>query len=160
MKVSSKGEYALRALILLGNHKGKVLGIQEISEKTLVSIHYLEQILLQLKKLDYVVSKRGAKGGYFLHKEPEDINIGEVIRKLEGPLSPMSCASITKYEPCALEGGCQLKPLWSLVRDTIAYVLERTTLEDLLFNRITKLEGEDFFDVKKAIGSTSDGKNS
>jgi len=160
MKVSSKGEYALRALILLGNNKGKVLGIQEISEKTLVSIHYLEQILLQLKKLDYVVSKRGAKGGYLLHKEPEDINIGEVIRKLEGPLSPMSCASITKYEPCALEGGCQLKPLWSLVRDTIAFVLERTTLEDLLFNRITKLEGEDFFDIKKAIGSTGDGKNS
>jgi Rrf2 family protein len=160
MKVSSKGEYALRALILLGNHKGKVLGIQEISEKTLVSIHYLEQILLQLKKFDYVVSKRGAKGGYLLHKEPEDINIGEVIRKLEGPLSPMGCASITKYEPCALEGGCQLKPLWSLVRDTIAFVLERTTLEDLLFNRITKLEGEDFFDIKKAIGSTGDGKNS
>lgn len=160
MKVSSKGEYALRALILLGNHKGKVLGIQEISEKTLVSIHYLEQILLQLKKLGYVVSKRGAKGGYLLQKEPEDINIGEVIRELEGPLSPMSCASITKYEPCALEGGCQLKPLWSLVRDTIAFVLERTTLEDLLTNRITKLEGEDFFDIKKAIGSTGDGKNS
>ncbi len=69
MKVSSKGEYALRALLLLGNHQGKVLGIQEISEKTLVSIHYLEQILLQLKKLGYVASKRGAKGGYMLHKQ-------------------------------------------------------------------------------------------
>jgi Rrf2 family protein len=160
MKVSSKGEYALRSLILLGNHKGKVLGIQEISEKTLVSIHYLEQILLQLKKLGYVVSKRGAKGGYSLHREPEDINIGEIIRDLEGPLSPMSCASITKYEPCPLEGGCQLKPLWSLVRDTIAFVLERTTLEDLLSNRISKLEGEDFIVVKSASGSAGDGKNS
>ncbi|MEH7114261.1 Rrf2 family transcriptional regulator [Neobacillus niacini] len=160
MKVSSKGEYALRSLILLGNHKGKVLGIQEISEKTLVSIHYLEQILLQLKKLGYVVSKRGAKGGYSLHREPEDINIGEIIRDLEGPLSPMSCASITKYEPCPLEGGCQLKPLWSLVRDTIAFVLERTTLEDLLSNRISKLEGEDIIVVKSASGSAGDGKNS
>jgi Rrf2 family protein len=160
MKVSSKGEYALRALILLGNHKGKVLSIQEISEKTLVSINYLEQILLQLKKLGYVVSKRGAKGGYLLYGEPAVINIGEVIRDLEGPLSPMSCASITKYEPCPLEGGCQLKPLWSLVRDTIAFVLERTTLEDLLTNQITKLEGEDFVVVKRTSGSTSDGKNS
>jgi Rrf2 family protein len=152
MKVSSKGEYALRALILLGNYKGKVLGIQEISEKTLVSINYLEQILLQLKKLGYVVSKRGAKGGYSLYREPEDINIGEVIRDLEGPLSPMSCASITKYEPCPIEEGCQLKPLWSLVRDTIAFVLERTTLEDLLLNRINKLEGEDFIVDKRTSG--------
>ncbi|WHZ00486.1 Rrf2 family transcriptional regulator [Neobacillus sp. YX16] len=160
MKVSSRGEYALRALILLGNYKGKVLSIQEISEKTLVSINYLEQILLQLKKLGYVVSKRGAKGGYLLYGEPTDINIGEVIRDLEGPLSPMSCASITKYEPCPLEGGCQLKPLWSLVRDTIAFVLERTTLEDLLTNQISKLEGEDFVVVKRTSRSTSDGKNS
>lgn len=160
MKVSSKGEYALRALILLGNHQGKVLGIQEISEKTLVSIHYLEQLLLQLKKLGYVTSKRGAKGGYMLQKRVEDINIGEVIRELEGPLSPMGCASITKYEPCILEPGCQLKPLWTLVRDTIAYVLERTTLEDLLENRISKLEGDDFVVVKKTAGPTNNGENS
>ena len=160
MKVSSKGEYALRALLQLGTHQGTVLGIHEISEKTLVSIHYLEQILLQLKKLGYVASKRGAKGGYMLQREPAAINIGEVIRDLEGPLSPMSCASITKYEPCPLEGGCQLKPLWSLVRDTIASVLERTTLEDLLLNKINKLEGEDFVVIKRASGSTGDGKDS
>ncbi|MEH7237379.1 RrF2 family transcriptional regulator [Bacillus sp. JJ1562] len=149
MKVSSKGEYALRALLLLGSNQGKVLGIQQISEKTLVSNQYLEQILLQLKKLGYVMSKRGAKGGYQLYKEPKNINIGEVIRDLEGPLSPMSCASLTKYEPCPLEAGCQLKPLWTLVRDTIAYVLERTTLEDLLKNEIVKLEGEDFVVFKR-----------
>jgi Rrf2 family protein len=123
--------------------------IQEISEKTLVSIQYLEKILLQLKKLDYVQSKRGARGGYLLHKCPENIIIGEVIRNLEGPLSPMGCASITRYEPCPLERGCQLKPLWSLVRDTIAYVLERTTLEDLLLNRIRLVKGEDLVVFKE-----------
>jgi len=149
MKVSSKGEYALRALLLLGQHQGNVMTIQEISEKTLVTISYLEQILLQLKKLDYVKSKRGANGGYFLHKHACEINIGEVIRNLEGPLSPMGCASITKYEPCVLEQGCQLKPLWSLVRDTISYVLERTTLEDLLLNRISLLKGENLIVFKK-----------
>lgn len=149
MKVSSKGEYALRALLVLGQHQGNVMTIQDISEKTLVSINYLEQILLQLKKFDYVKSKRGAKGGYLLQKNSNEINIGEVIRNLEGPLSPMSCASITRYEPCPLEAGCQLKPLWSLVRDTIAYVLERTTLEDLLLNRINLLEGANLI-VNKA----------
>ncbi|MGJ7923300.1 RrF2 family transcriptional regulator [Neobacillus sp. LXY-4] len=144
MKISSKGEYALRALLALGQHQGNVMTIQEISEKTLVTVSYLEQILLQLKKHDYVSSKRGVRGGYLLHKKANEINIGEVVRNLEGPLSPMGCASITKYEPCPLEGGCQLKPLWSLVRDTIAYVLERTTLEDLLTNRVSLLKGEDF----------------
>ncbi len=149
MKVSSKGEYALRSLLVLGQHQGTVMTIQEISEKTLVSIQYLEKILLQLKKLDYVQSKRGARGGYLLHKSPGDIIIGEVIRNLEGPLSPMGCASITQYEPCPLEQGCQLKPLWSLVRDTIAYVLERTTLEDLLLNRIRLMKGEDLVVFKE-----------
>ena len=149
MKVSSKGEYALRALLVLGQQQGTVMTIQEISEKTLVTINYLEQILLQLKKLEYVMSKRGAKGGYYLHKNTDEINIGEVIRNLEGPLSPMGCASITKYQPCPLEAGCQLKPLWSLVRDTIAYVLERTTLEDLLLNRVSLLRGEDLVVFKK-----------
>jgi Rrf2 family protein len=148
MKVSSKGEYALRALLVLGQQQGKVMSIQEISDKTLVTVHYLEQLLLQLKKLGYVASKRGARGGYILEKTVDEINIGEVIRDLEGPLSPMACASITKYEPCPLEAGCQLRPLWSLVRDTIAYVLERTTLGDLLENRITLFKGDDFNVVK------------
>lgn len=62
---------------------------------------------------------------------------------------PMSCASITQYEPCPLETGCQLKPLWSLVRDTIAYVLEQTTLDDLLLNKISLLEGDDLVVFKK-----------
>lgn len=149
MKISSRGENALRALIVLGQHQGNLMTIQEISEKTLVTVSYLEKILLLLKKFDYVTSKRGINGGYLLQKEPKDINIGEVIRHLEGPLSPMGCASITKYEPCQLEPGCQLKPLWSLVRDTIAFVLEQTTLEDLLENRISLLKGEDFVVFKK-----------
>lgn len=149
MKVSSKGEYALRALLVLGGQQGKVMSIQEISDKTLVTVHYLEQLLLQLKKLGYVASKRGARGGYLLQKNADEIIIGEVIRDLDGPLSPMACASITKYEPCPLEQGCQLKPLWSLIRDTIAYVLEQTTLGDLLNNRISLLKGDDLVVIKK-----------
>ncbi|NMD70994.1 Rrf2 family transcriptional regulator [Bacillus sp. DNRA2] len=149
MKISSRGEYALRALIVLGQHQGNLMTIEEIAKKTLVTVNYLEKILLQLKKLNYVTSKRGVSGGYLLQQKPSEINIGEVVRQLEGPLSPMGCASITKYEPCELEQGCLLKPLWSLVRDTIAFVLERTTLEDLLENRVSLLKGEDFVVFKK-----------
>ena len=74
---------------------------------------------------------------------------------LEGPLSPMGCASITKYKPCQLEPACQLKPLWSLVRDTIAQVLDQTTLEDLLENRLTSIKGEDLLGIKKTNRSGS-----
>ncbi len=142
LKVSSKGEYALRALLVLGQHKhGHVLSVSEISEKTLVTIKYLEQIMYHLKRLGYVESRRGTNGGYLLRIPPDQINIGEVIRRLEGPLSPMGCASVTAYEACSLEAGCLLKPLWVLVRDTIAQVLEQTTLEDLLQGRVQKWDG-------------------
>ncbi|MET3696894.1 BadM/Rrf2 family transcriptional regulator [Bacillus oleivorans] len=132
MKISSRGEYALRALILLGRSEARVVPIGEISEKTLVSINYLEQLLLQLKRNGYVHSKRGVNGGYKLSRSPGEIIIGEVIRNLEGPLAPMGCVSVTAYESCPLEEGCLLKPLWALVRDTIADLLDHTTLKDLL----------------------------
>ncbi|MEH7383734.1 Rrf2 family transcriptional regulator [Bacillus sp. JJ1533] len=136
MKVSSRGEYALRALIFLGARDKQLINIDEISEKTLVPVNYLEQILLQLKRNGYVQSKRGVNGGYKLSRDPNDIVIGEVIRNLEGPLAPMGCVSITSYESCPLEAGCLLKPLWALIRDKIAELLDHTTLNDLLKGNI------------------------
>ncbi|WP_059173084.1 Rrf2 family transcriptional regulator [Bacillus sp. FJAT-27445] len=136
MKLSSRGEYALRALICLGGSGDNVVPIGEISEKTLVPINYLEQLLLQLKRNGYVQSKRGVNGGYKLSRSPEEIVIGQVIRNLEGPLAPMGCVSITSYESCPLEGSCLLKPLWALVRDTVAELLDSTTLKDLLDGKV------------------------
>lgn len=139
MKISSRAEYALRALIYLGNHSQAVVSIGDISEATLVPVNYLEQLLLQLKRNGYVRSKRGVNGGYTLAKKENEIIIGEVIRKLEGPLAPMGCVSITAYEPCPLEQtGCLLKPLWAHIRDTIAHVLDHTTLKDLIDRRFDK----------------------
>lgn len=138
MKVSTRGEYALRALIVLGDRPCAVHSIAEVAEKTLVPIHYLEQILLQLKNLGYVKSKRGVQGGYSLRRSAADIVVGDVVRQLEGPLAPMGCVSLTAYDPCPLEAGCLLKPLWALVRDTVAQILDNTTLEDLLNENIRK----------------------
>ena len=104
--------------------------------KTLVPVNYLEQILLQLKRNGYVQSKRGVNGGYKLSRNPNDIIIGDVIRNLEGPLAPMGCVSISSYESCPLEEGCLLKPLWALIRDKIAELLDNTTLYDLLEGNI------------------------
>lgn len=137
MKISSRGEYSLRALIVLGLNGRDVMSIADISEKTRVPVPYLEQILLQLKMLGYVQSKRGKYGGYMLRLPPERIPVGEVIRKLEGPLAPMNCVSVTAYESCPLEQGCLLKPLWAMVRDTVADLLDRTTLKHLLEGQIS-----------------------
>jgi len=136
LKVSSKGEYALRALLVLGQYQEEVLSITDIAEKTMVTVKYLEQIMSQLKKMGYVESKRGAQGGYQLRMKPTEINIGTIIRQLEGPLSPMGCTSVTSYEPCSLEPECLLKPFWALIRNTIADILEQTSLDDLLKGNI------------------------
>ena len=132
MKISSRGEYALRALIYLGKNQNGVKSISDIAEETLVTEQYLEQIMLQLKGFGYVESRRGIKGGYKLKSPPEKINIGEVVRKIEGPLAPMSCVSVTAYEACPLEESCSLKPLWALIRDNISNLLEQISLNDLI----------------------------
>ncbi|MET3292606.1 Rrf2 family transcriptional regulator [Brevibacillus fluminis] len=149
MKVSSRGEYALRALLSLAQQNGAVLPISAIAEKTLVPFSYLEQIMLQLKNLGYVKSRRGVKGGYALRQSPSEINIGDVIRRLEGPLAPMNCASVTAYEQCPLEAECMLKPLWTLVRDTVSFVLDQTTLDDLVKRNLKGIEG-----VKELVKET------
>ncbi|MCL6442710.1 MAG: Rrf2 family transcriptional regulator [Alicyclobacillus sp.] len=141
MKVSSRGEYALRALLVLGSSEQEWMSIHEIAERTAVPVKYLEQILLQLKNLGLTRSKRGTQGGYALRPAPDDIIIGHVIRSLEGPLAPMGCVSVTAYDPCPLEPHCMLRPLWMLVRDTVAHVLDNTRLSDLLEQRVPSLTG-------------------
>jgi len=139
MKISSKGEYALRALISLAKNQEGLMQIKDIAKETLVSSQYLEQILLHLKSHGYVKSKRGVYGGYTLKESPDKIIIGKVIRDLEGPLAPMSCVSITAYEYCPLEdNNCLLKPLWALIRDMVAELLDHTSLKDLLESNIYK----------------------
>ncbi|MET3726719.1 Rrf2 family protein [Fictibacillus halophilus] len=133
MKISSKGEYALRALIVLGAQYPQLVQTKDIARETLVPSNYLEQILLLLKNLGYVKSKRGASGGYTLKIEPSQICIGDIVRDIEGPLAPMSCVSVTAYEHCPLEEqACLLQPLWRLVRDVVADLLDHTSLENLL----------------------------
>ncbi|BAB06844.1 BH3125 [Halalkalibacterium halodurans C-125] len=136
MKVSSKGEYCLRALIILAKQPERRFTVHELSKHTLVPPPYLEKLLSQLRVLSYITSKRGKGGGYQLSRDARDISMGEVIRQLEGPLAPMSCVSVTSYQSCELEQGCLLKPLWGLVRDTVANVLDQTTLADLIENKL------------------------
>jgi len=132
MKLSTKGEYASRAMLELAlRYDDGPLHIRDISAAQGIPERFLEQILLLLKRTGYLRSKKGPHGGYFLSKPPSRISVAEVIRVIDGPLAPIECVSVTAHEVCPHESRCGLKSLWKETRDAIAAILERTTFADL-----------------------------
>jgi len=91
MKISVRGEYALRALIVLGlsPEREDVVRTQEISKRQNIPKRFLEQILSDLKAGGIVESKRGILGGYRLRRTAEEVTLAEIIRHIEGPLAPI-----------------------------------------------------------------------
>ncbi|MCJ7563516.1 MAG: Rrf2 family transcriptional regulator [Candidatus Aminicenantes bacterium] len=132
MRLSTKGEYASRAMLELSLHYAEgPVHIRDISAAQDIPERFLEQILLLLKRAGYLRSKKGPHGGYYLAKPPTRISVAEVIRVMDGPLAPIDCVSVTAREFCSREQFCGLKGLWKEVRDAIAKILEKTTFEDL-----------------------------
>jgi Rrf2 family protein len=134
MKLSLRGEYALRALLVLGlNHDREVLRIQRISDEQKIPKRFLEQILNDLKSAGLVESKRGVTGGYRLARRPEDISLASVIRHIEGALAPVSCVSERFYEKCSCpdEARCAIRSVMKEVRDAVVKIAERVTVADL-----------------------------
>lgn len=143
MKLSLRGEYALRALVVLGlNHGRDVLRIQTISEQQNIPKRFLEQILNDLKAAGIVESRRGMAGGYRLSKAPEEISLATVIRHIEGPLAPVSCVSENYYSRCSCpdEEKCGIRSVMKDVREAIVKVLEAVTVAELC-NRVRTLQG-------------------
>jgi Rrf2 family protein len=133
MRLSTKGEYASRAMLELSRRHGNgPLHIREISEAQNIPRRFLEQILLMLKRAGYLKSRKGQKGGYVLAKPPSAISVAEVIRVMDGPLAPIDCVSVMAHETCPMEGTCGLRWLWKDVRDSVAGILEKTTFADLV----------------------------
>jgi Rrf2 family cysteine metabolism transcriptional repressor len=133
MKLSTKGEYASRAMLELAlRFEDGPLHIRDISAAQGIPERFLEQILLHLKRAGYLRSRKGPKGGYSLSKPPSRISVAEVIRVIDGPLAPIECVSVTAREVCPYERRCGLKSLWKEVRDAVAVILERTTFADLV----------------------------
>jgi Rrf2 family protein len=133
MRLSTKGEYASRAMLELSlRYDQGPLHIREISEAQNIPRRFLEQILLLLKRAGHLKSRKGQKGGYILSKPPSAITVAEVIRVIDGPLAPIDCVSVMAHEPCPMEGACGLRWLWKDVRDAVAGILEKTTFADLV----------------------------
>jgi Rrf2 family protein len=109
------------------------MSITEIAKVSSVPPAYLEQLIAPLRRAGLVESKRGAHGGYMLSRSPELVKIGEVYRVMEGPVAPMDCVSEdADAQVCPLIDGCETRPSWLKVRDSIIEALDSTTLADLL----------------------------
>jgi Rrf2 family transcriptional regulator, cysteine metabolism repressor len=134
MKVSTRGEYGVRAMVALArNHGEGPLSIASIARESSVPYAYLEQLIVPLRKAGLVESRRGAQGGYVLTRAPEDIRIGEVYRVMEGPIAPMDCVSENPDDQnCPLIPNCETRPVWLKVRDSIADAIDSITLADLV----------------------------
>ena len=145
MKLSVRGEYALRALVVLGLDyldDDSVVRIQEISKRQNIPKRFLEQILNDLKSAGIVASKRGVAGGYRLKVPPDRITLAEVVRHIEGPLAPVSCVSERFYEKCSCpdESKCGIRSVMMEVRTAIVKILEAVTVGELC-ERVKKLQG-------------------
>lgn len=134
MKVSTRGEYGVRAMVALARHYGDgPLSIAQIAKESSVPPAYLEQLIAPLRRAGLVESKRGAHGGYLLGRPPENVRVGDVYRVMEGPVAPMDCVSEDPADQtCPLIEGCETRPIWLKVRDSIIEALDSTTLADLL----------------------------
>ncbi|WP_163970093.1 cysteine metabolism transcriptional regulator CymR [Oceanobacillus halotolerans] len=124
MKISTKGRYGLTIMIELAKHNGDgPLSLKAIARNNDLSEHYLEQLATPLRNAGLIKSIRGAYGGYILAKEPKDIKAGDIIRVLEGPITPVE--GIEDEDPAK-------QALWLRIRDAVKEVLDTTTLEDLV----------------------------
>lgn len=124
MKISTKGRYGLTIMMELASKFGEgPISLKSIAEKNGLSEHYLEQLIAPLRNAGLVKSIRGAYGGYVLSQDPEGVTAGDIIRILEGPISPVDFTE---------EDDAAKRDLWLRIRDSIASVLDSTTLSDLI----------------------------
>ncbi|SFL64825.1 cysteine metabolism transcriptional regulator CymR [Salibacterium qingdaonense] len=123
MKISTKGRYGLTIMMALAEKYGEgPVSLKSIAKEHDLSEHYLEQLIAPLRNAMLVKSVRGAHGGYMLTKNAADITAGDIIRVLEGPISPVEV--LDDEEPAK-------RDLWIKIRDAVKDVLDNTTLEDL-----------------------------
>lgn len=133
MYVSRKCQYALRAVFELSRRREQSpLRTAAIAESQAIPPKFLELILGELKRGGFVESRRGRRGGYLLLERPDHLTVGEVIRFVDGPVSPVRCLAETHKTGCPLYGGCAFMGMWSRARDAGNQVFDGTTFQDLI----------------------------
>jgi len=131
MRITYKGDYALKTILDLALHYGNSpVTISDLAERLDIPIKFLEQILLDLKRGGFVESRRGKVGGYLLAKQPSRIKVGDVIRFIDGPIEPIACVD-KKYHGCNDIYKCIFRNIWEEVSKSTAKVIDNITFEDL-----------------------------
>lgn len=132
MKISTKGQYSLKAMVDLAlNSENNLQTISQIAERTQISETYLEQLLPKLRNAGLVESIRGAQGGYRLAKPLDQITAGEILRAGEGDLIPVECAATSADRTCPNEETCVTKYVWKRITESINEAVDGITLADL-----------------------------
>ncbi len=141
MKISTKGRYAIRIMLDLGEHdNGEYISLKDIADRQEISMKYLESIVAMLNKAGLLDSLRGKNGGYRLNRPQNEYTIAEVIKLTEGPLAPVACISEgTDHVNCAKASECITLPMWLNLDRLIEQYLSHVTLEDLLHHRVRPL---------------------
>ena len=139
MKMSTKGRYAVMAMIDIGQHgadsgETRPVSLAEIAERQDISQEYLEQLFGKLRRAGLVVSSRGAAGGYALARPPGDIAMADVILAVDEPLRVTRCDG-DAVEGCVKGDRCCAHDLWSSLGRQMMYFLESVTLQDVIEKR-------------------------
>lgn len=132
LKISTKSQYGLRAMVCLAKSKKKICPLKEISKKEGVPFSYLEKIISKLEKAGLLKSKKGVQGGYFLARPSNKIKLGDIIKALEGELALVRCIAKTEKCVCSRSKGCLTKAFWKKIQDSLNSTFNSLTLADLI----------------------------
>ena len=132
MTLSTKGRYGLRAMIDLAQYGGEEpVSLASIAARQNISENYLEQLIARLRKAELVEGFRGAGGGYLLKRPAEEISVGDILRALEGSLSPVECPGLLGKGGCSGEDLCVAKYVWKKINESVNRTVDEMKLSDL-----------------------------
>ncbi len=133
--LTNKGKYGLKAMVhLAGLDAGGRAQAQDIADANAIPKKFLDQILSALRNAGLVFAKKGKGGGYALARPANQITVGQIVRALDGPLAPISCASVTAYracEDCGDERACAVRLVMVKARNAISEVLDNVSLAEM-----------------------------
>lgn len=137
--ITQKMKYALKALLVLADEaradRPEPLTIEEIARRAATPKRFLEHILLDVRNAGVIASTRGRSGGYSLVKAPRDVSISDLLRKIDGPIAPLTCLSRSAYqrcEDCTDEATCRIRKVFAEVFWSYLVIIDSLTLEDML----------------------------
>lgn len=134
MKLSTKGRFAVRALVDIGiNAAEHPVTVKEISERQGISTFYLEQLFSRMRQAGIIRGLRGPNGGYALARDPATITVLDAVEAAEGPVVLADCIDYDEArEDCPRREGCVTSVLWSELSDQLRQLLAQVTLAELL----------------------------